>query len=76
MTPQLKSYCQAYLKLICSKEKGLTTSFAELKSLYSSTNPYQKEEILDVLKRNGYINLYHSMASATNEGIAFCKNLS
>ncbi|MEO8582241.1 MAG: hypothetical protein ABI415_00520 [Flavitalea sp.] len=76
MTPQLRSYCFDYLQLICSKEKGITTSFEELKNLHGSTKPYHKDEILEVLQRNGYINLYSRMVSATNEGIAFSKKAS
>lgn len=64
-----------YLKLICSKEKGSSTSFEELRSLHGSTNPYRKDEILEVLQRKGYINLYTRMVSATEEGIALNKKL-
>jgi hypothetical protein len=76
MNHQLQSYCQDYLNLICSKEKGSSTSFEELKSLHGSTNPYSRNEILDVLHRNGHINLYTRMVSATPKGIALNLKLS
>lgn len=76
MTPQLQTYCQEYLQLICSKEKGISTSFDELKSLHRSTNPYHLEEMLQILQRKGYIQLYSGRASATQSGMALNQKLS